>query len=127
MPGSTTVQDRAESLRAQQVQQAEELLFSGPARAGFAKALFRGEFRGDAIFPYPELPETRAADGRGGRGGGARASPMTISTPPRSTAMPIFPARSSTGWPIWACWGWPRPRNGAAGRSRRWATAGSWK
>ncbi len=58
MPGSTTVQDRAESLRAQQVQQAEELLFSGPARAGFAKALFRGEFRGDAIFPFPELTET---------------------------------------------------------------------
>ncbi len=42
--------------RAKQIQQAEELLFSGPARSGFAKALFRGEFRGDVLFPYPELP-----------------------------------------------------------------------
>jgi len=58
MPVSTSVHDRSASLRAQQVQQAEELLFSGPARAGFAKALFRGEFRGDVIFPYPELPES---------------------------------------------------------------------
>jgi len=57
MPVSTSVQDRSAALRAQQVQQAEELLFSGPARAGFAKALFRGAFHGDAIFPYPELAE----------------------------------------------------------------------
>jgi alkylation response protein AidB-like acyl-CoA dehydrogenase len=57
MTVSTRVEDRSASLRAQQVQQAEELLFSGPARAGFAKALFRGEFRGGAIFPYPELRE----------------------------------------------------------------------
>jgi alkylation response protein AidB-like acyl-CoA dehydrogenase len=42
--------------RARQVRQAEELLFSGPARSGFAKALFRGEFRGGVLFPYPELP-----------------------------------------------------------------------
>jgi alkylation response protein AidB-like acyl-CoA dehydrogenase len=42
--------------RARQVRQAEELLFSGPSRSGFAKALFRGEFLGDVIFPYPELP-----------------------------------------------------------------------
>jgi alkylation response protein AidB-like acyl-CoA dehydrogenase len=55
MSVTTPVEDRAASLRAQQVQQAEELLFSGPAREGFAKALFRGEFRSTAIFPYPEL------------------------------------------------------------------------
>src|SRR4051812_49489396 len=42
--------------RARQVRQAEELLFSGPSRSGFAKALFRGEFRADVLFPYPELP-----------------------------------------------------------------------
>jgi acyl-CoA dehydrogenase family protein 9 len=57
MPVSTSVAERAASLRAQQVEQAEELLFSGPSRAGFAKALFRGEFRSEALFPYPELPE----------------------------------------------------------------------
>jgi acyl-CoA dehydrogenase family protein 9 len=44
-------------LRAKQIEQAEELLFSGPEATGFAKALFRGEFRGNALFPYPELPE----------------------------------------------------------------------
>ena len=27
--------------------------------AGFAKALFRGEFRGESLFPYPELPESQ--------------------------------------------------------------------
>ncbi len=42
--------------RARQIRQAEELLFSEPSRAGFAKALFRGEFRGAVLFPYPELP-----------------------------------------------------------------------
>jgi alkylation response protein AidB-like acyl-CoA dehydrogenase len=47
--------------RARQVRQAEELLFSGPSQSGFAKALFRGEFRGDGIFPYPELPADEQA------------------------------------------------------------------
>ena len=42
--------------RARQMRQAEELLFSEPSRAGFAKALFQGEFRGKSLFPYPELP-----------------------------------------------------------------------
>jgi acyl-CoA dehydrogenase family member 9 len=60
---STSAPDRAsshqadEALRAKQMEQAEELLFSGREATGFAKALFRGEFRGDALFPYPELPE----------------------------------------------------------------------
>src|SRR5262245_24699362 len=40
----------------QQKKQAEELLFSGPETLGFAKALFFGLFRGDLLFPYPELP-----------------------------------------------------------------------
>ena len=52
--------------------QAEELLFSGPdAVAGFAKALFRGEFRAEVVFPYPELPPPRT---RGRIDGGDRAS-----------------------------------------------------
>ena len=67
MATSTTERDRAAShqadqaLRAKQIEQAEELLFSGPAATGFAKALFRGEFRGNALFPYPELPENQRA------------------------------------------------------------------
>ncbi len=54
----STPPDDAE--RARQVRQAEELLFSGPSRSGFAKALFRGEFRTDVLFPYPELPDDEA-------------------------------------------------------------------
>jgi alkylation response protein AidB-like acyl-CoA dehydrogenase len=44
---------------AEQMKQAEELLFSGPPREGFAKALYRGQFRGDLVFPYPRLPENK--------------------------------------------------------------------
>src|SRR5262249_831930 len=56
-PEQTTTPDHDEALRAQQIRQAEELLFSGPATRGFAKALFRGEFHGEGLFPYPQLPE----------------------------------------------------------------------
>jgi alkylation response protein AidB-like acyl-CoA dehydrogenase len=43
-----------EALRERQLREAQELL--GPiSTAGFAKALFRGEFRAEALFPYPEL------------------------------------------------------------------------
>jgi acyl-CoA dehydrogenase family member 9 len=62
---STFTPDRAapqsddEALTAQQMKQAEELLFSEPPREGFAKAIFRGEFRGEIVFPYPELPASR--------------------------------------------------------------------
>jgi alkylation response protein AidB-like acyl-CoA dehydrogenase len=52
----TAASPTGDAERARQVRQAEELLFSGPARSGFAKALFRGEFRGDVVFPYPVLP-----------------------------------------------------------------------
>jgi alkylation response protein AidB-like acyl-CoA dehydrogenase len=48
--------------RERQVQQAEELLFSGPQVAGFAKALFRGEFLGGIMFPYPTLDPAAAAE-----------------------------------------------------------------
>ncbi len=44
------------------MQQAEELLFSEPSRAGFAKALFRGEFHAAGLFPYPELPAAQKAE-----------------------------------------------------------------
>jgi alkylation response protein AidB-like acyl-CoA dehydrogenase len=40
---------------AQQKQQAEEILFSGPQKLGFAKGLFFGLFQAPLIFPYPEL------------------------------------------------------------------------
>jgi acyl-CoA dehydrogenase family protein 9 len=39
----------------QQKQQAEELLFSGPQKLGFVKALFFGHFQSRLLFPYPQL------------------------------------------------------------------------
>ena len=42
-------------LRQKQIEQAEELLFSGPQETGFAKELFFGRFQADAIMPYPVL------------------------------------------------------------------------
>src|SRR5437660_321000 len=39
----------------EQKQQAEELLFAGPDKLGFAKSLFFGHFHANLIFPYPEL------------------------------------------------------------------------
>src|SRR5262249_54518232 len=56
-PEHPTVPESDEALRARQIRQAEELLGPSAAAAGFAKALFRGEFRGDVLFPYPELTE----------------------------------------------------------------------
>ena len=38
-----------------QIAQAEEILFSGPEKEGFAKDLFFGRFRVDSVIPYPEL------------------------------------------------------------------------
>jgi alkylation response protein AidB-like acyl-CoA dehydrogenase len=39
----------------QQRKQAEEVLFEGPQRLGFAKALFFGQFQASLLFPYPDL------------------------------------------------------------------------
>ena len=57
--GTSTI---TEAEKAKQIAQAEELLFSGPHRSGFAKALFQGEFRGGVVFPYPELPPAKQAE-----------------------------------------------------------------
>ncbi|HEV3082343.1 MAG TPA: acyl-CoA dehydrogenase family protein [Gemmataceae bacterium] len=44
----------------QQRKEAEELLFSGPQKLGFAKALFFGHFNAPLLFPYPEIdPQER--------------------------------------------------------------------
>jgi alkylation response protein AidB-like acyl-CoA dehydrogenase len=44
----------------QQKKQAEELLFSGPHKLGFAKGLFFGHFEAPLLFPYPQIkPEER--------------------------------------------------------------------
>jgi acyl-CoA dehydrogenase family protein 9 len=56
-PQPSIERESDEALRARQMRQAEELLGSSASATGFAKPLFRGEFRGDALFPYPELSE----------------------------------------------------------------------
>jgi alkylation response protein AidB-like acyl-CoA dehydrogenase len=63
---STMTPDRStsqsdEALIAQQMKQAEEIFFSEPPKEGFAKALYRGEFRGDLLFPFPQLPAAQKA------------------------------------------------------------------
>ena len=53
-----------EELRQKQMEQAEELLFSGPQKEGFAKDMYFGRFRAESILPYPQLPpeERRKGD-----------------------------------------------------------------
>ena len=56
-----TTATATQELRQRQIEQAEELLFSGPQKAGFAKDLFFGKFRIESIMPYPVLPPTEQA------------------------------------------------------------------
>ena len=63
---SVTASDRqaqaaAAAERERQMRQAEELLFSGPERPSFAKALFRGRFLGEIMFPFPEPSDAERA------------------------------------------------------------------
>src|SRR5580700_12254563 len=46
----------AELQRQKEMQQAEELLFTGPQALGFAKGLFAGHFVSDWMMPYPRIP-----------------------------------------------------------------------
>lgn len=55
-------QTEAEIQRQREMQQAEELLFSGHQELGFAKGLFLGNFIADWVMPYPHLTETQEAE-----------------------------------------------------------------
>ena len=48
--------------RQKEIQQAEELLFSGHQELGFAKGLFLGDFVADWAMPYPRLSPAQQAD-----------------------------------------------------------------
>jgi alkylation response protein AidB-like acyl-CoA dehydrogenase len=48
--------------RQKEIQQAEELLFSGRQELGFAKGLFLGDFVADWAMPYPRLSDAQQAD-----------------------------------------------------------------
>jgi acyl-CoA dehydrogenase family member 9 len=45
----------AELQRQKEMQQAEELLFTGPQALGFVKGLFAGHFVSDWVMPYPQI------------------------------------------------------------------------
>src|SRR2546430_1761306 len=47
-----------EAQRQKEIQQAEELLFTGPQALGFVKGLFQGHFVSDWVMPYPRIPES---------------------------------------------------------------------
>src|SRR6266404_3052561 len=49
----------AELQRRKEMQQAEELLFTGPQALGFVKGLFAGHFVSDWVMPYPRIPEAQ--------------------------------------------------------------------
>ena len=50
-----------EAQRQKEIQQAEELLFSGPQALGFVKGLFQGYFVSDWVMPYPRIPTAQQA------------------------------------------------------------------
>src|SRR5205814_9426643 len=51
----------AELQRQREMQQAEELLFTGPQALGFVKGPFAGHFVSDWVMPYPRIPEAQQA------------------------------------------------------------------
>jgi acyl-CoA dehydrogenase family protein 9 len=50
--------NKLDEQRQKEIQQAEELLFTGPQALGFAKGLFQGHFVSDWVMPYPRITET---------------------------------------------------------------------
>jgi acyl-CoA dehydrogenase family member 9 len=46
---------------AKEIREAEDLLFAGPQKLGFAKGLFQGRFVADWVLPYPSLPAEQRA------------------------------------------------------------------
>src|SRR5256885_15025049 len=52
----------AELQRQKEMQQAEELLFTGPQALGFVKGLFAGHFVSDWVMPYPRIPAAQQTE-----------------------------------------------------------------
>src|SRR5438045_7437072 len=51
-----------EAQRQKEIQQAEELLFTGPQALGFVKGLFAGHFVSDWVMPYPRIPAAQQTE-----------------------------------------------------------------
>ena len=54
-PVASPADPTADAERSRQVRQAEDLLFSGPRRSGFAKSLFQGAYDAEALGKHPTL------------------------------------------------------------------------
>src|SRR5712664_248412 len=54
--------NKLDAQRQKEIQQAEELLFTGPQALGFAKGLFQGHFVSDWVMPYPRIPAAQQAE-----------------------------------------------------------------
>src|ERR1700719_1749682 len=54
--------NKLDAQRQKEMQQAEELLFTGPQALGFAKGLFQGHFVSDWVMPYPRIPEAQQGE-----------------------------------------------------------------
>jgi alkylation response protein AidB-like acyl-CoA dehydrogenase len=52
----------ADAARQEQIASAEELLFAGPQKLGFAKGLFLGRFVADWVMPYPRMAAEERAE-----------------------------------------------------------------
>src|SRR2546421_4576368 len=51
-----------EAQRQKEIQQAEELLFTGPQALGFVKGLYQGQFVSDWVMPYPRIPAVQQSE-----------------------------------------------------------------
>src|SRR5438445_492474 len=51
-----------EAQRQKEIQQAEELLLTGPQALGFVKGLFQGHFVSDWVMPYPRIPAAQQTE-----------------------------------------------------------------
>ena len=51
-----------EAQRQKEIQQAEELLFTGAQALGFVKGLFQGHFVSDWVMPYPRIPAAQQTE-----------------------------------------------------------------
>src|SRR3954470_12473655 len=54
--------NKLDEQRQREIQQAEELLFTGPQALGFAKGLFQGHFVSDWVMPYPRVAEAEQGE-----------------------------------------------------------------
>src|SRR6267143_1710505 len=54
--------NKLDAQRQKEIQQAEELLFTGPQALGFAKGLFQGHFVSDWVMPYPRIPAAQQGE-----------------------------------------------------------------